>query len=182
MKAVLKTMIFVLLVITAAEAQQKVVSFRKIKEFLPNIELQGFERRKPEGNTQTVMGMSTSEATVRYTSKDTTGNENIQSVEINIKIADMSAIPGAALAFSYMQDYEKETENGYEKSTTVNKVYKGREKVNSGDSKSCEVEFAVGQRFFVTISMHGSDNIKMIYKLIDSIKLADLEKLTPEDK
>lgn len=182
MKMVIRLMFFVLIVVPAAEAQNKVVSFKKLKEFLPNTELNGFERKKAEGSTQSAMGYSTSEASVRYITRDTTGNENFQSTEIEIRISDMSSIPGATLAFAYMQDFEKETEDGYEKGVTINKTYKGKEQVrNSENSKSAQLDFAVGTRYMVSLQMHGSDNIKLIYKLVDSMKLADLEKLVPEE-
>ena len=182
MKTVVKLMLFVLIVVTAAEAQNKVVSFKKLKEFLPTIELKGFEKKKPEGSSQSAMGYSTSEASVRYITVDTTGNENFQSIDLSIRINDMSAIPGATLAYAYMQDFEKESEDGYEKGVTVAKTYKGKEQVRNGEgSKSASLDFAVGTRYVVNFNMHGSDNIKIIYKLVDSMKLSDLEKLLPEE-
>lgn len=178
----IKLALFVLLIVTAAEAQNKVVSFKKLKEFLPSIELSGFDRKKPEGSTQSAMGYSTSEASVRYVKKDTTNSENFESTELEIRITDMSAIPGATLAYAYMQDFEKETEDGYEKGVTINKTYKGKEQVRNGEgNKSAQLDFAVGMRYTVNMHLRGSDNMKLLYKLVDSMKLADLEKLVPEE-
>jgi hypothetical protein len=182
MKLVVKVMLLAIIFVSAAEAQTKVVSFKKLKEFLPSVELPGFEKKKAEGSSQSAMGYATSEASVRYVSKDTAGSENAPQVEISVRISDMSAIPGATLAFAYLQDFEKETEDGYEKGVTINKTYKGREQVrNAEDSKSCTVDFAVGTRYMINISMDGSDDTRLVYSLIDSMKLADLEKLLPEE-
>jgi len=182
MKMFIRLMFFVLIVVTAAEAQNKVVSYKKLKEFLPAIELNGFERKKAEGSTQNAMGLATSEAIVRYITRDTTGNENFKSTEIEVKISDMSSIPQMTLAFAYLQDFEKETDDGYEKGVTINKTYKGKEQVTATENnKGAQLDFVVGTRYLVSVQLHGSDNVKLIYTLVESMKLAELEKLLPEE-
>jgi|GEM_PF-911077 hypothetical protein len=186
MKVILKSLILVIFLVAVSEAQPKVVSFKKIRDFLPSVELKGFDRNKPEGRTQTAMGFSTSEATVRYIAKNYVEKDSSESeqrrVEIIVKISDVSAIPGSTLGLSYVQDYVNETDDGYEKTVLVHKSFKGKETGTSGAIKTCNLEFVVRNRFIVSLEVHGSDNRQLIYTLVDSIRLSDLEKLQPEEE
>ncbi|MEW6062140.1 MAG: hypothetical protein AB1600_09405 [Bacteroidota bacterium] len=164
------------LFVSAQEQQQKVVHFKKLQSFLPTTTLPGYMRGKPTGSTQKNMGFSSSEASVRYEkATDST------TYSIEIKIVDMSLIPYAAWAMAYQQmDFENETEDGYEKSVTVAKKYKGIEKANTGDYESCSLNFAVGNRFHVEMEASGLDDVKILYSLVDAMDLDKLAKLTAE--
>jgi len=157
-------------------AQPKVVRFKQLQEFLPSKEIPGFKRNKPIGSTQTQMGMTTSEASVRYIKP---GNDTSQEQSIEIKISDMALMPFAAWAMMYQQqDYEKETEDGYEKTVWVKKLNKGIEKSSAGDSKSCALDFGVGNRFNVAIEANGFSDAKALLGLAESM---DLDKLSRTD-
>lgn len=164
---------------TAQEQQQqqpKVVHFKKLQSFLPSKTIAGYTRTKPTGSTQKNMGFSSSEATVRY-EKQT----DSMTYSIEIKIVDMSLIPAGAWAMAYQQmEFENETEDGYEKTVTVGKSYRGIEKAQTGESKSCELNFAVGSRFHVQIDGSNIDDVKLLYALVDSMNLDTLAKLTAE--
>lgn len=164
------------LCVSAQEQQQKVVHFKKLQSFLPTTTLPGYMRGKPTGSTQKNMGFSSSEASVRYEkATDST------TYSIEIKIVDMSLIPYGAWAMAYQQmDFENETEDGYEKSVTVAKKYKGIEKANTGDYKSCSLNFAVRNRFHVEMEASGLDDVKILYSLVDAMDLDKLAKLTAE--
>lgn len=154
-------------------AQPKVVHFKKLQEFLPTKDVPGFKRNKPTGGTQTTMGMTTSEAAVRYVKA---GTDTMQEQTIEIKVSDMALMPFAAWAMMYQQqDFENETEEGYEKTVWVKKNYKGVEKSQSGDSKSCSLNFSVGNRFNVQMEANGFSDAKILTALAESI---DLEKLS----
>ena len=178
---IMKTML--LLIITAVVsssavmAQAKVVHFKKLQECLPTKELTGLKRNKPTGTTQTSMGMSTSEAAVRYATEATEDTTPVQSRSIEIKIADMVMIPYALMAFGYQQDYENESEEGYQKSVLVLKKYKGMEEGKTGDSKSSKISFGVANRYIVTIDTYGFPDNKILYTLVDAMDLDKLEKL-----
>lgn len=168
--------ISVLTFVSAQDQQQKVVHFKKLQSFLPTKAIEGYTRGKPTGSTQKNMGFSTSEAEVRYEKATDT-----MTYSIEIKIVDMSLFPYAAWAMAYQQmDYENETEDGYEKTVTVAKNYKGMEKASTGDYKSCSLNFAVGNRFHVTMEASGLDDVKMLYSLVDAMDLEKLAKLTAE--
>ena len=155
----------------------KVVHFKKLQEFLPSLDVKGFKRGKPIGATESSSGMSMSEASVRYATEPGE-NDTVQQQTIEIKIVDMSQVPGWAQAYQ-LANFERETEDGYEKSVSV-KGYKGIEKAQTGDSKSCSLNFAVGTRFNVSLEGSGFQDIKMLNSLVDSMDLAELEKTTGE--
>lgn len=181
-------MLVLLCDVNILSAQAKAVHFRKLQEFLPTTELKGFERKKPTGQTQSAMGMTTSEATVRYVELAKSDSVQMEMGEIpqngtktiEITISDISGVPFAAMAaMAYQQDYENETEDGYEKSVTIKTNYRGKETVSTGDYKRCEVEFMVANRFMVKLKAENTDEVKLLYNLIDGIDLAKLEKLQP---
>lgn len=155
-----------------AVAQQKPVHFKQLQQFLPKIDLAGFTRGKPGGQTSTAMGMSTSEATVEYTKGDET---------MEIKISDIAGIPFAAAgaAMLGMTEYENQTENGYEKSVKI-QGYPGTEKVDNGEYKSAEISLFVASRFMVEVKGSGMSDVATLRKLVDSMNLAELAKQTAQ--
>jgi hypothetical protein len=154
-------------------AQQKVVHFKKLQEFLPTKDVPGFKRGKPSGQTSAAMGMATSEASIRYLKE----GKDEQSIEV--KVADVSAIPFGLAAMSAAQlaqgDFENETEQGYEKSTSV-AGYRGTEEVRKGNTSSCKVALVVGNRFMVEVSGTGFADPANLRSLAESMKLSGLEK------
>lgn len=179
--------LFVLAFISSATlfGQSQVVHFKKLQEFLPSADVPGFERKKPTGETQTAMGMTTSEAKVRYVTKRVEREnveEEIMEAEksIEITITDMSGIPfGNMAAMQFQQEFENESEDGYEKSVVVKKNYKGKEAAQTGDYKSCSLEFAVGNRFVVKFQGNNTDDVKILHSLANGMDLAKLEKTNP---
>ena len=195
MRRLINLTILTVFMAVAGLGQQKVVHFKKLQEFLPTAAVKDFKREKPTGTTQTAMGMSTSEASVRFTRtvkemqemEDEAGKKRKEEVdvthEITIKISDMSAMPFAVWAMAFQQqDYENETEEGHEKSTTVKEAYKGVEKVQSGSYRSCQLQFSVGSRFLVEANGSGTDDVKLLYTFVESMDLAKLEKTVPDKK
>jgi len=181
----MKTMGLLLLslvvVVPLLNGQGKAVHFKKLQEFLPAMELEGFERKKPTGQTQTTMGMATSEAKVRYVTKQREQENEMEATEepqlsIEITISDMGGTPYWQMAaMAYQQEFENETEDGYEKSVTVGKNYKGKESAQTGDYKHCTLEFVVG-RFLVKMEADNTDTVALLHNLAEKMKLADLEK------
>jgi hypothetical protein len=155
----------------SAQTTQKTVSFKKLQEFLPKVDLAGYTKGKPGGETSSAMGMSTSEAHVAY--------EKEGDISIEVKINDIAGVPFAQMGASMMgmTEFENETENGYEKSVKV-QGFPGTEKVdNSEDNKSCEIMLIVGGRFQVELRGAGTSDAALLHKLLDDMKLGDLSKL-----
>ncbi len=179
MKTFVSAMLILCCVVSISIAQPKVVHFKKLQEFLPAKEISGFKRNKPIGSTQSAMGMTTSEASVRFVKPAADENSSEQTIEI--KITDMILIPYAAWAMSMNQsEYENETEDGYEKSVTIKEKYKGIEKASTGDYKSCSLDFVTGTRFHVEIQANGFADAKMLMTLVESMNLTKLEQLQSE--
>lgn len=156
-----------------AQTTQKTVSFKKLQEFLPKIELSNFSRLKPGGETSSAMGMSSSEAHVTYDQ----GGE----ISIEVKITDISGVPLAQMGLSMigLTEFENETESGYEKSTKV-QGFSGTEKSEkTEDGSSCELMLRVGDRFIVELRGTGTADASLLHKLVGDMKLADLAKVTP---
>jgi hypothetical protein len=159
------------LFLAAAQTTQKTISFKKLQEFLPKIDLSGFNRLKPGGESSSAMGMSTSEATVTY--------QKSEDISIEVKISDVAGVPFAQMGASMMgmTEFENETESGYEKSVKV-QGFAGTEKADSTeDSKSCELMLFVGNRFMVELRGTGTNDAALLHKLVDDMKLGDLSKL-----
>jgi hypothetical protein len=164
-----------------ADAQIKTIHFKKLQECLPTKVFKGFEREKPSGRTQSAMGMSTSEASVEYLQpmkedlKE--GEEPPPQVGISVKIQDMVGMPYALMMFSGMQEFENESEDGYEKTVTVLEKYRGIEKGQTGDDTSMTVNFGVANRFLVEVEIRRSSDSALMKEVLGAIDLAKLEKL-----
>jgi hypothetical protein len=161
--------------LAAGQTQQKAISFKRLQEFLPKIDLSEFTRMKPGGETTSAMGMSTSEAHVTY-QKGSGDNP----ITIEVKISDMAGVPFAQIGASVMgmTEFENETKTGYEKSIKV-QGFSGTEKVdNSEDNKSTEIMLFVGNRFSVELRGTGISEAALLHKLLDDMKLGELAKLT----
>jgi hypothetical protein len=78
----------------------------------------------------------------------------------------------APFAMFLSAGYEKETEDGYEKSVKVGE-YPGWEKWNSG-SKDGELNAVVGKRFLLTLEGNGLESTKVLYDLAQATDLAKL--------
>jgi len=160
------------LFLAASQATQKVVSFKRLQEFLPKIDLAGYTKGKPSGETSSAMGMSTSEARVTYEKGD--------DISIRVKISDVAGVPFAQMGASVigMTEFENETETGYEKSIKV-QGFRGTENVqNTEDNKSCGITLVVGDRFMVELTGSGTNDAALLHKLLDDMKLGDLSKVT----
>jgi len=169
------TLVFAVLSASEAQEAKKTVHFKKLQEYLPKIDLPGFTKGKPGGESSAVMGMSSSEATLTYQKGD--GDE---APTIEVKIADMAGVPFAQMGAQVMGaiEFENETDTGYEKSIKV-QGYTGTEKVDrSEDNKSAEIMLFVGGRFTVELQSRGTSEAALLHKLLDSMNLAELAKLT----
>ena len=181
MRTFLVFIVAIALSVSTADAQVKTIHFKKLQECLPSKVYKGFEREKPGGRTQTAMGMSTSEATVEYLQpmkedlKE--GEEAPPQVGISIKIQDMVGMPYALMQFGMMQEYENETEDGYEKSVNVLDKYRGMETAQTGESKSIKTTFGVANRFLVEVEISHSNDAALMKEVLQSIDLTKLEKL-----
>ncbi|WP_018621154.1 hypothetical protein [Spirosoma luteum] len=144
------------------------VDFRKLKELLP-ADADGLARKEATGEKNGAMGFTISTATGKYENGD--GTERIE-----LSIVDGGGSPMMmGLAAWSMIEVDKETEHGYEKTTTLgdNKAY---EKYDSAD-KDGELNVLVNKRFVITAKGRGvsMDKIKAALEDIDLDKLEDMK-------
>ncbi|MVM37607.1 transposase [Spirosoma sp. HMF3257] len=144
------------------------VDFRSLKELLP-ADADGLARKEATGEKNGAAGFTISTATGKYSNDD--GSETI---ELSLIDGGGSAMMMGLAAWS-MIEVDKETENGYEKTTTMNgnKAYEKYDNAN----KDGEIAVLVNKRFIVSAKGRGvsMDKIKAALEDIDLDKLADLK-------
>src|SRR2546427_2262752 len=140
------------------------VDFRKLKELLPE-SLPGMKRTSANGEKTAAFGINVAKAEGEYRG-ETEGN-------IDITITDMGNMSGlTAMAAGWsMVDIDKESDTGYEKTST----YKGQ-KVHeqyTKESQHGEIEVLVGNRFIVEAKGNSvkMDDLKAALGKIDIGKL-----------
>lgn len=146
----------------------KTVDFRSLKELLP-AEADGLDRKEATGEKNGAAGFTVSTATGKYSNDD--GSETI---ELSLVDGGGSAMMFGLAAWS-MIEVDKETENGYEKTTMMgdNKAYEKYDNSN----KNGEIAVLVNKRFIVAVKGRGvsMDKLKDVLEDVDLDKLADLK-------
>lgn len=143
-----------------------VVDFRDLKALLP-AELTGLTLAKPPtGERSGVMGMTIAFAVADFQSDD--------GQYVSVKISDMGGTGslGAMMGGWTMMDIDRETDTGYERTTTI-KGCKAMETYDSSDKRG-EINVMVGQRFMVEVSGNGVSD----QTLREAVEKIDFEKLT----
>ncbi|HAP35128.1 MAG TPA: hypothetical protein DCQ28_03990 [Bacteroidetes bacterium] len=172
-------------------APLKIINFKKLQEFLPTKAPEGFTRQKPKGQTMSSSGISSSNASVEFTSPkkikelQTMDDGKQDSVEVDVTwsatiditdYAGMGEGMSAALQMIGGMEFENETENGYEKSVKF-KDYKGIEKVSSQEnSNSCSLQLVVGNRFLVNANGNNFADVTILHSLLNSMDMKKLEQ------
>jgi len=139
------------------------VSFRDLETLFPD--LAGWKKEKPTGERMTAP-FPYSEARVRYTNDPA-------SLELKIVDSGFNKLLLTPYAIFLTAGYEKETSDGYEKSTKVNDQ-PGWEKWNS-ESKNGELNAVVAKRFLVSIEGHQIDDNKVLRDVAGKL---DMNKLS----
>lgn len=141
------------------------VSFRDLQTFFPDLD--GWEKAKPTGERMT-SPFSFSQAEVRYTKGDA-------SIEMKLVDSGFNQLFLAPFAIMMQSGYEKETEDGYEKSAMV-AGQPGWEKW-SAERKDGAVNAFVGKRFLLTIEGDGVENVKVLHDAAAKLDMARLAAL-----
>jgi len=151
----------------AANGGKKVetVDYKILKDMLP-ADLAGMKRSEATGEKNSAMGMTISNAEGRY--------KNDAGSSMTVKITDIGSMTGLAGMATYAwasTEIDRETETGYEKTSTFN-GYKSHEKYDKS-GKSGELSVLVGGRFAVEVDGYQveMDAIK------DAMSKLDLKKL-----
>lgn len=140
------------------------VSFRDLQTALPT--LSGWTQAKPQGERMT-SPVSFSQTEVDYTNGE-------QEVEVKIVDSGFNQILLAPWTMFLAAGYEKETEEGYEKSFKLGE-HPGFEKWNSEDKRG-ELNFVVAKRFLV--SVEGKvDDAKVLHEFAEKVDTSKLVAL-----
>ena len=138
------------------------VSFRDLQTAFGD--LKGWEKGKPTGERMTAP-VAFSEASVTYRQGDA-------SIDAKIVDSGFNQILMAPFTMFLSAGYEKETEDGYEKSVKVGE-HPGWEKWNS-QGKDGELNAVVAERFLLTLEGNGIESTKVLYDLAEATDLAKL--------
>jgi hypothetical protein len=141
------------------------VSFRDMQALFP--EFEGWEKGKPTGERMSAP-FKYSQAEVRYTKGDSR-------LELKMVDSGFNQLLLTPYAMFLTAGYEKETSDGYEKSTKVN-GQPGWEKWDSS-GKDGELNALVGKRFLVQIDGRGIEDTKLLHELAGKIDMAKLTTL-----
>lgn len=141
------------------------VSFRDMQALFPDID--GWEKAKPIGERMS-SPFSYSQAEVAYTKGDSR-------MELKVVDSGFNQLLLTPYAMFLQAGYEKETSDGYEKSTTVN-GQPGWEKWSS-DGKNGELNALVGKRFLVQIEGQQIEDTKVLHELAGKIDMGKLAAL-----
>ena len=149
------------------------VDFRKLKEALPQ-DLAGFEKGESSGEKNNAFGIAVSEAKQSFRTAD-------GSKRVRFEITDPGSLAGPfALANMWMNvEIDKETGDGYEKTSTVG-GRKLHEKWNKSGKRG-EVQMVVGNRFMVEVDAEGIE-MNDVKSLVSKIDVAKLEAMKSEGK
>jgi hypothetical protein len=141
------------------------VHFRELQgTFVP---FDGWEMGKPTGDKLSVP-FAYSQAKVKYRKEN-------QEIEVSVTDSGLNQLMLAPFSLFLTSGYEKETENGYEKSAKV-AGYPGWEEWNS-TKKDGEVNAVINKRFIVKFEGNGVDDIKVLHQLAEASNLSKLASL-----
>jgi flagellar biosynthesis/type III secretory pathway protein FliH len=138
------------------------VSFRDLQTALPTVS--GWTMEKPKGERMT-SPVAFSQTEVNYVNGD-------QRVEVKIVDSGFHQILLAPWTMFLAAGYEKETEEGYEKSIKLGQ-HPGFEKWNSEDKRG-ELNLVVGQRFLVSVEGRKLADAQVLHEFASSVDAAKL--------
>jgi hypothetical protein len=141
------------------------VSFRDMQALFPDFD--GWEKGKPTGERMS-SPFKFSQAEVRYTKGDSR-------IELKMVDSGFNQLLLTPYAMFLTAGYEKETSDGYEKSTKVN-GQPGWEKWDSS-GKDGELNALVGKRFLVQLEGRGIEDTRLLHELAGKIDMAKLSTL-----
>lgn len=144
----------------------EIADFRDLKEVLPK-RLLRMDRYSHTGEKSGVTGFKISQATAKYKDGD-------RRLEISIVDSGGMALASLGAAAWTMLDVDRETDDGYERTTTID-GYKAYEKFDSRRGKA-EISIFYKDRFLVAIK---GDNLKKgdAEDVLDKLDLDDLDDL-----
>ncbi len=143
-----------------------------LKALLP-AELPGLKRTDATAERTQSMGVDMSNAEGEYEATDASG------ARIRIKLTDSGSMSGSmrrGMNAWIMAEYNRETDTGYEKTTTINGC-RAMEKYNMQD-KEGSLEIMVADRFIVNVQGYGV-TMEALKQAVDKIDLKKVAAVAP---
>lgn len=141
------------------------VSFRELQTVMPTVS--GWEKGSPTGEKMS-SPFSFSQASITYKKGDAR-------IEQKIMDSGFNQLLFTPFTMFMSAGYEKETQDGYEKSVNV-AGNPGWEKWDK-TSRSGELNVVVGKRFLVQVEGHDLDDVKALHTVLDQTDLSKLASL-----
>jgi hypothetical protein len=141
------------------------VSFRDLETLFPTLD--GWEKGKPTGEKLS--------APFRYSNAEVTYRKGDSRIVLKLADSGFNQLFFAPFAFLMQTGYEKETQDGYEKSTTI-AGQPGYEKWNS-ERKDGELTAVVSKRFLLSVEGDHLDDIKTLRDVVTKIDMARLAEM-----
>lgn len=158
---------------TGSGEKVEVVDFRDLKAKLPE-SLVGMERTEFEGERSGAFGFNVSTASATYRNED-------RDQRLEIELIDAGGIGFAQMATSAwaMADIDRETEDGYERTITVD----GEKAFEKFDRPSGSYELVVirKDRYIVNVEGRGLSQ-EQVKKVHDQLTLEDLPAAPPKEQ
>jgi hypothetical protein len=158
-----------------AGASGGTVDFREMRALLPET-LGSLKRVSVEGSKNNAMGIAAATAKATYEAENADPN-NMK--RVRAEMTDIAGLgPMAAMAFAWANvEIDKETQSGYEKTTTFNGM-RAMEKFHKNGKRS-ELDLMVADRFIVKLE---GDNMEMaeFKTLVGAIDIKKLASLKPQ--
>lgn len=149
------------------------VDFRTLRDLLPG-SAAGLERKEADGEKSGASGMSISKAEGTYYADD---NDR----RITITISDMGSMTSlVAFSMAWINlDIDKETSNGFERTTKIDGFASLEKHEQNGDYSSSEIQTMVANRYLVSVDGRNVpfDDVK---KALRSVDLKKLDRMKSE--
>ncbi|MEQ1727442.1 MAG: hypothetical protein ABL982_03600 [Vicinamibacterales bacterium] len=141
------------------------VGFRELQTVMPTVA--GWEKGSPSGEKMS-SPFSFSQASITYTKGDA-------QIEQKIMDSGFNQLLFTPFTMFMAAGYEKETQDGYEKSVNI-AGNPGWEKWDK-TSRSGELNVVVGKRFLVQVEGHDLDDIKSLHTVLEQTDLGKLSSM-----
>lgn len=142
------------------------VSFRDLQTAMP-AEVSGWQRENPTGERMT--------APFAFSQASVTFKKGEAEIEQKIMDSGFNQLLFAPFAMFMASGYEKETQDGFERSVTIN-GNPGWERWDKG-TKNGELNVVVNKRFLIELEGHQIDDVKDLRAVLDKTDLAKLASL-----
>ena len=150
------------------QAPVEVVDFRELRALLPE-KIGTYTRTKSEGEKNSAMGMTLSQALGQYAA---------DKAKLNVKLLDYGGTGVASMMATAwtMSQIDRESDTGYERTTEIN-GNKALERYDTGANYG-ELQVLVAGRFLVEIEVRDGkpEDLRAAAEALDLAKLAALKK------